>query len=157
MSFLSFFFYFQSTRPWVLPVRRWLGYLQRDHLHRRRQPYMGHHHPQCHLHPHDCGLFLNIEHSHGDEDDTVNPLCSNPCRSSPVPPFATLVMWLSSLLVGACKDESHITSCRCIQPGVNKAKDKDSPAGMFKLVEAMCEANLQAVLGWFTFHNYKES
>ena len=40
---------------------------------------------------------------------------------------------------------------RCIQPGFDdKDEDNLSIAGQFKLYEAVCEANLQALLGWFT-------
>ena len=46
---------------------------------------------------------------------------------------------------------AYVFARRCIQPGFDdKDEDNNSWAGGFKLYEAVCEANLQAVLGWFT-------
>ena len=46
---------------------------------------------------------------------------------------------------------AYVFARRCIQPGFNdKEEDNFSFAGLLKLVEAVCEANLQAVLGWFS-------
>ena len=46
---------------------------------------------------------------------------------------------------------TYVYARRCIQPGFDdKDEDNNSLAGHFKLVEAVCEANLQAVLGSFT-------
>ena len=42
---------------------------------------------------------------------------------------------------------AYVFARSCIQPGFDKDKNNFSFAGFFKLVEAVCEANLQAVLG----------
>ena len=45
----------------------------------------------------------------------------------------------------------YVFARRCIQPDFDpKDENNDSFAGNFKLFEAVGEANLQAVLGWFT-------
>ena len=45
----------------------------------------------------------------------------------------------------------YVFARRVIQPGFDdKDEDNESVAGMLKLFEAVGEANLQAVLGWFT-------
>ena len=45
----------------------------------------------------------------------------------------------------------YVFARRCIQPGFDDRNENNySIAGLLKLVEAVCEANLQAVLGWFT-------
>ena len=46
---------------------------------------------------------------------------------------------------------AYVFARRCIQPDFeDKDENNESFARWFKLVEAVCEANLQAVLGWFT-------
>ena len=46
---------------------------------------------------------------------------------------------------------AYVFARRCIQPGFeDKDEDNVGFAGQLKLFEAVCEANLQAVLGWFT-------
>ena len=46
---------------------------------------------------------------------------------------------------------AYVFARRCIQPDFDdKNEDNVSFAGELKLFEAVCEANLQAVLGWFT-------
>ena len=46
---------------------------------------------------------------------------------------------------------AYVFARRCIEPGYDdKDENNVSQAGDFKLMEAVCEANLQAVLGWFT-------
>ena len=45
---------------------------------------------------------------------------------------------------------AYVFARRCIQPGFDKDENNFSVAGKLKLVEAVGEANLQAVLGSFT-------
>ena len=46
---------------------------------------------------------------------------------------------------------AYVFARRCIQPGFDPKDEKNASfAGNFKLFEAVGEANLQAVLGWFT-------
>ena len=61
-------------------------------------------------------------------------------------PFAIPIMTVAYIVYVA-----YVFARRCIQPGFKDIIDNVSFAGYFKLVEAVYEANLQAVLGWFTF------
>ena len=47
---------------------------------------------------------------------------------------------------------AYVFARKCIQPDYegNTAENNVSWVGMFKLVEAVAEANVQAVLGWYT-------
>ena len=65
-----------------------------------------------------------------------------PILAPPVIPIAT-VAYIGYVAI--------VFAWRCIQPGFDdKDENNLSWAGQFKLIEAVYEANLQAVLGWFT-------
>ena len=56
------------------------------------------------------------------------------------------------MTVGYIVYVAYVSARKCVQPSYNDGDDGDNNgwAGNFKLLEAVGEANLQAVLGWFT-------
>ena len=90
-----FFFYFQLTRPWVLPAWRWLWYLQRDNLHQWRQPDMGSHCPWRHFHPYDsavcwhCFISLSKRGLLPKQETSDPPLCIVGKKREPRNPVPT--------------------------------------------------------------------